>query len=130
MAETLIGHIEIPTTDLDKAKQFYFNVFSWDFKPFGNGYLLFNNHKGIMVGLRLVEKVSTGDTTVFHVNIPDINSILERVKENGGSVKRNKTVIPAMGYYALFIDIDGNTIGLFQKGCYSSGSEVNNYLML
>lgn len=116
MAETLIGHIEIPTTDLEKSKQFYKNVLGWDFKPFGNGYLLYNNHKGIMAGLRLVEKVSIGDTTVFHVNIPDINSILERVKENGGAIKRNKTTIPAMGYYALFNDLEGNTIGLFQKG--------------
>jgi predicted enzyme related to lactoylglutathione lyase len=69
-----------------------------------------------MAGLRLVEKVVAGDTPVFHVNIPDIISILNRVKENGGAIKRNKTVIPAMGYYALFTDLDGNTIGLYQKG--------------
>lgn len=116
MAETLIGHVEIPTTDLEKAKHFYHKVLGWDFKPFGNGYLLFNNHKGIMVGLRLVEKVNVGDTPVFHVNIPELNSILERVKDNGGAIKRNKTTIPAIGYYALFYDLDGNTIGLFQKG--------------
>lgn len=115
MAETLIAHVEIPTTDLDKAKQFYLKVLGWEFKPFGNGYLLFNNHKGIMAGLRLVDLVNVGDTPVFHINIPSINSILDKVKENGGSVKRNKTVIPAMGYYALFTDLDGNTIGLFEK---------------
>lgn len=116
MAETLIGHIEIPTTDLEKAKQFYHNVLGWDFKNFGNGYLLFNNHKGITVGLRLVDNISIGDTPTFHINIPEINSILERVKDNGGAVKRNKTTIPAMGYYALFTDLDGNTLGLFQRG--------------
>ncbi|MCL6495773.1 MAG: VOC family protein, partial [Ignavibacterium sp.] len=116
MAEPLIGHVEIPSTDLERSKDFYLKVFGWEFKPFGNGYLLFNNHKGIMVGLRQVDRVSIGDTTVFHVNIPDINSILEKVKSNGGAVKRTKTVIPAMGWYALFTDPDGNTIGLFQKG--------------
>ena len=96
MADPLIGHVEIPSTDLERSKDFYLKVFGWEFKPFGNGYLLFNNHKGIMVGLRQVDQVSVGDTTVFHVNIPDINSILEKVKSNGGSVKRNKTIIPAM----------------------------------
>ena len=115
MADNLIAHVEIPTTNLDKSKVFYNKVLGWDFKPFGNGYLLFNNHKGTMVGLRKVDAVSSGETTVFHVSIPDIDSILKRAKENGGAVKRNKTVIPAMGWYALFDDPDGNTIGLYQK---------------
>jgi predicted enzyme related to lactoylglutathione lyase len=115
MAEHLIAHCEIPSTDLDKSKDFYHKVLGWDFKPFGNGYLLFNNHKGTMVGLRLVDEVTKGDSTVFHVNMPEIDSILKRVKENGGAVKRTKTVIPAMGWYALFTDPDGNTMGLYQK---------------
>lgn len=115
MADHLIAHVEIPTTNIDKSKEFYQKVLGWDFKPFGNGYLLFNNHKGTMVGLRKVEEVCTGEAPVFHVNIPDIESILNKAKENGGAVKRNRTVIPAMGWYALFTDPDGNTIGLYQK---------------
>ncbi|HEX7357151.1 MAG TPA: VOC family protein [Ignavibacteriaceae bacterium] len=115
MADHLIAHCEIPSTDLDRSKEFYQKVLGWDFKPFGNGYLLFNNHKGTMVGLRKVDEVTKGDSTVFHVNMPEIDSILKRVKEHGGAVKRTKTVIPAMGWYALFNDPDGNTIGLYQK---------------
>lgn len=115
MAEHLIAHCEIPSTDLDKSKDFYHKVLGWEFKSFGNDYLLFNNHKGTMVGLRKVDKVAQGDSTVFHVNMPDIDSILKKVKDNGGAVKRNKTVIPAMGWYALMNDPDGNTIGLYQK---------------
>ena len=115
MAEHLIAHCEIPVTDLTKAKDFYSKILGWSFKPFGNGYELFNNYKGIMVGLRLVDEIAKGDSTVFHVSIPDIDSILKKVKDNGGSVARTKTVIPAMGWYALFNDPDGNTIGLYQK---------------
>ncbi|MFZ2322609.1 MAG: VOC family protein [Ignavibacteriaceae bacterium] len=115
MTEHLIAHVEIPTVDLNKSKEFYQKVLGWYFKPFGNGYFLFNNHKGTMVGLRKVDEVAKGDATIFHVNIPDIESILNKAKENGGAVKRNRTVIPAMGWYALFDDLDGNTIGLYQK---------------
>jgi len=115
MADHLIAHCEIPTTDLEKAKDFYHKVLGWEFKPFGNGYLLFNNHKGTMVGLRKVDQVAQGETTVFHVNMPDIDSILKKAKDNGGAVKRTKTVIPAMGWYALMNDPDGNTLGLYQK---------------
>ena len=115
MAQPLIAHIEIPSTDLEKSKHFFNNVFGWDFKPFGNGYLLFNNHQGIMAGLRQVENVMKGDTTVFHVNVENIDDILEKSKEFGGDIKTEKITIPAMGWYALIYDTDGNTIGLYQK---------------
>jgi len=115
MSDHLIAHIEIPTTDLEIEGLFLKNVFGWGFKAFGNGYLLFNNYKGIMVGLRKVDKVTAGDSTVFHVNITDIDAVLNKAKDNGGKVKREKTVIPAMGWYALINDPDGNTMGLYQK---------------
>ena len=115
MSGLLISHVEIPATNLDRESDFLKKLFGWEFKPFGRGYLLFNNHKGIMVGLRKVENVSTGDTTVFHINVADIDKALKSAEENGGNIKRGKTVIPAMGWYALITDPEGNTIGLYQK---------------
>jgi len=115
MSDLLIAHVEIPSTDLDRSSSFFNKVFGWEFKAFGQGYLLFNNHKGIMVGLRKVENVAAGDTTVFHINITDIDEVMKKAKENGGKVNREKTVIPAIGWYALINDPDGNTIGLYQK---------------
>jgi hypothetical protein len=115
MLTPLIAHVEVPSTDLDRTKDFFLKLLNWEFKPFGRGYLLFNNHKGILVGLRKVENVSVGETTVFHVNVESIDNILKTVENLGGKIKRGKTVIPAMGWYALINDPDGNTIGLFQK---------------
>ncbi len=115
MLSPLIAHIEIPSTDLDKSKEFYKNLFGWEFKPFGTGYYLFNNHKGIMVGLRQVEKIVVGDTTRFHVLVEDIDAILKKAAELGGKTERVKTVIPVMGWYALLSDNIGNVIGLYQK---------------
>jgi hypothetical protein len=115
MLTPLIAHVEIPSTNLERTAEFLQKLLNWDFKPFGRGYLLFNNHKGIMVGLRKADKIIAGDSTVFHINIENIEAVLKRVEGLGGKVKRNKTVIPAMGWYALITDPDGNTIGLFQK---------------
>ena len=115
MPQPLITHIEIPTTNLDQSKEFFKNVFGWDFKPFGKGYLLYNNHQGIMAGLRQVENVSKGDATVFHINVESIEEIIEKVKRSGGAIKRDKTTIPVMGWFALITDTEGNTIGLYQK---------------
>lgn len=115
MADQLIAHIEIPSSNLNQTKNFFNKVFGWEFKPFGNGYLLYNNHKGIMVGIRLVDKVNSGDTTVFHINVTSIDEIFLKVNSNGGSIFKEKSVIPAMGWYALFKDPQGNIIGLYQK---------------
>ncbi len=115
MADHLIAHVEIPSSDLNQTKDFFNKVFGWEFKPFGNGYMLFNNHKGIMVGIRQVEKVNSGDSTVFHINVPSIDEVLNKVKSSGGNIFKGKTVIPAMGWYALLKDPQGNIIGLFQK---------------
>jgi uncharacterized protein len=115
MPNPLISHIEIPTTDLNRSSEFYKNVLGWDFKPFGNGYLLYNNHQGIMAGLRKVDSVVKGDTTVFHVTVDHLDQVLEKSKTAGGHIKTGKTTIPAMGWYAVIFDIDGNSIGLYQK---------------
>ena len=115
MPNPLIAHIEVPSTDLDRSSKFLNGVFDWEFKPFGNGYLLYNNHQGIMAGLRKVEKVLIGDCTVFHVTVNSIDETLEKTKKCGGHIKTGKTTIPAMGWYALITDPDGNTIGLYQK---------------
>ena len=115
MVHPIIAHVEIPATNIEKAAEFYKNLFGWEFKNFGNGYLLFNPHKGITAGLRASTKVSSGDTTIFHIHVDNIDECLSNVERFGGKKVRAKTVIPVMGWYALITDIDGNTIGLFQS---------------
>jgi len=115
MSADLIAHVEIPSTNLNRTTEFFMNLFNWDFKPFGKGYMLFNTHKGLTIGLRKVDTVKSGDTTTFHINVTDIESVLKKASENGGGVFKGKTIIPAMGYYALVKDPDGNIIGLYQK---------------
>ncbi len=114
MENPVIAHIEIPVTDLDKAKEFYQQLFDWNFKEFGKGYLLCKSDKGMTKGLRKVEKIVKGDCTIFHIKVDKIDSYLEKVKGIGGDIARQKTVIPVYGYYALVSDPDGNTIGLYQ----------------
>jgi hypothetical protein len=115
MPNPLISHVEIPSTDLNRSSEFFKKVLNWDFKPFGNGYLLYNNHQGIMAGIRKVETVVKGDCTVFHVTVDNIDDVLEKTRNAGGHIKVGKTTIPAMGWYAVIFDLDGNSIGLYQK---------------
>jgi predicted enzyme related to lactoylglutathione lyase len=114
MASDLLAHVEIPSTDLERSKDFFTKLFGWEFKAFGNGYLLYNTHKGFTVGLRKSDSIAKGDTTIFHIRVNSVEEYLNKAKESGGDIFRGKTIIPAMGAYALFKDPDGNVIGLYQ----------------
>ncbi len=115
MAITEISHVEIPSIDINKSKDFFNKLFGWEFKPFGNGYFLYNSHGGLTVGLRKVDTVKEGNSTIFHIKVDDIDSILLIAEQAGGKIFRKRTIIPAMGYYGLIKDVSGNIIGLFQK---------------
>jgi predicted enzyme related to lactoylglutathione lyase len=114
MAQAFISHAEIPTTNLDATKDFLTKVFGWDFRPFGNGYLLYNTHKGVTIGLRKSDSINKGNTTIFHIHVDNIEETLKKAEAAGGKIERAKTTIPVMGWYALINDPDGNTIGLFE----------------
>jgi predicted enzyme related to lactoylglutathione lyase len=114
MASDFVAHVEIPSTDLDRSADFLKKIFGWEFKPFGNGYHLYNTHKGFTIGLRKVENIKDGDSTIFHFRVSNISEVLNSVGNAGGHIYRGKTTIPAMGYYALINDPDGNVIGLYQ----------------
>jgi uncharacterized protein len=114
MASDLLAHAEIPSTNLDRSKEFFSKLFGWEFKAFGNGYLLYNTHKGFTLGLRKSDSIAKGDTTIFHIRVNALEEYMNKAKELGGDIFRGKTIIPVMGAYALIKDPDGNIIGLYQ----------------
>ncbi len=114
MSHHLIAHVEIPSTDLERSTKFFNDVFGWDLKEFGRGYMLWNSRQGTTVGLRKVEKTVIGDSPVFHILVDDIEDTAKAIKKAGGSLFKEKAVIPVYGYYAVIQDPDGNKIGLYQ----------------
>src|SRR4030065_2764049 len=108
MASNFIAHVEIPSTSLEKSIDFYSKLFGWEFKPFGNGYYLFNTHKGFTIGLRKAVKIVKGDCTIFHIKVDDVSNYLSKVTELGGHILKGKNTNPAIGYYSLITVLDEN----------------------
>ena len=56
----------------------------------------------------------TTDGALLYLNAgEDLQAMLDKVEKNGGQVILPKTEIsPEMGYFALFIDTEGNKLGL------------------
>ena len=116
--EKLMAFVEIPAADFDRAVNFYRQVLNLELKtvegklekmaffPGGEGAIScspgFNpSPDGVLVSLNAGK---------------DMDAVLGRVTAHGGKIEKGKTKIEGegMGYFALFIDSEGNKIGLYQ----------------
>ena len=115
--EKLVSWVEIPAADFKRAVMFYNTILGIELQeidcgtekmacfPSGEGAISFapgfNPSKdGVLVSL------NTGD---------DLDNTLRRIENNGGTIVQPKTKIQVenRGYFALFIDCEGNKLGLY-----------------
>jgi predicted enzyme related to lactoylglutathione lyase len=112
---------EIPVTDMARAKAFYQNVMETSFKDDEMGgfqMAIFDAEEGAVSGMLVLgENYQPSQTgAVIYLNGGDDLSLpLERAVAQGGKVMVPKTAINdgECGYYAQFMDSEGNRIGLY-----------------
>jgi predicted enzyme related to lactoylglutathione lyase len=78
---------------------------------------MFNTGDGLGGGLdRRTEQFPTERGVTLYIKVGDISEYLRRVDEAGGRTVKGKTEISEeFGYYALFADTEGNTLGLWSE---------------
>lgn len=110
-----ICHLEIPTTDLKKSGEFYKKLFGWEIDySWSPDYATFNTGEGALTGGGLDRKDQiTPGQIIIYVQVEDINAMLKKAENLGGTTVKEKSEIPKVGWYGLFTDLDKNTIGLF-----------------
>ena len=116
-----ISWAEIPVTDFDRAKKFYSTIYDYEMPsqqmgPNLMGFLLMEQeNQGIGGAIVKGEGyVPSPDGTLVYLNGgKDLNVVLNRVEAAGGKVLVPKTLItPELGYFALFLDTEGNKLGI------------------
>lgn len=110
-----ICHVEIPTRDIKKSGEFYKKLFGWKIDyGWGPDYATFDTGEGLLTGggLERKDKIAPGNI-ILYISVDDINAMLEKAVKLGAKRVREKTEIPRVGWFGLFTDLDGNTIGLF-----------------
>ena len=116
MAKNCICHIEWESTDLERTKTFFSGLFGWEFKPWGEQYMVFKTPSGVDGGIMKVDEAHPGTTPAVYVEVDDIEPYLELAPSLGGEVMQGKTEIPKVGWFALVKDPDGGIVGLVQEG--------------
>jgi predicted enzyme related to lactoylglutathione lyase len=107
-------HIEFPAKDLGEAAKFYSEIFGWkaEYSPEFN-YTGFETGSPPGGGFNpLTEQTQPGNVLVY-IGTDDIEATLAKIESLGGKTAVPKTEIPKVGWFALFFDPTGNTVGLF-----------------
>jgi len=116
----LINWVEIPTTDIKRAKKFYSTIFGGmqfhDMENQGTKYALFptddKHNTGALVQGEY-HKPSADGIVVYLDGGRDMDNILKHVEKAGGEIIMPKTDTGMeAGFVGMFIDTEGNKIGL------------------
>jgi uncharacterized protein len=117
-----VGWFDIHVSNLVRAKKFYETVFNVKLNDlpieWGKQSLFPSNHEGLNISGALVEKVDMvagGNNTVIYFVTEDCIVEEARIEEAGGKVIQPKMSIGEFGFMSIFIDTEGNTIGLHSQ---------------
>lgn len=117
--ENLINWFEIPATDFSRAVKFYKGILDIEIEEaemFGSKMGFFpsdgkNVSGAIVQGIDYIP--STEGITMYLNGGDNLQFILDKVENKGGKVIVTKTQItPEMGYFAMFIDSEGNKLAI------------------
>ncbi len=114
-----INWFEIPVKDFTRAKSFYSQIFDYEMPEFiiGDEKMGILPHEKDGIGGAIIEttefKPSNNGCRVYLNGGDDLSIVLARVEKAGGNILLPKTHISdEIGYFATFIDTEGNTISL------------------
>jgi len=117
--KNLISIIEIPTSDFSRAVAFYQAILDINIEEIEMDEVkmgLFPN-SGAGISIQLIHgndyKTSADGTIIYLNGGDDLQKVADKIEANGGKIVVPKTEIgPEMGFFAMFIDPEGNKLGL------------------
>ncbi len=110
-AENRIDYIEIPATDLPRAREFLEAMFGWTFQEWGDDYLSFKDGR-LDGGLRRADQPASADGALIVLYSENLERDVERVKQLGGTISEDIFSFPG-GRRFHFIDPVGNPFAIW-----------------
>lgn len=111
-------HIELNTTDPDKAKAFYGGLFDWKLSdmamPSGNYTMIDVGEDGTGGGMLKHPMPGAPSVWIPYVTVDDVKSATAKAKSLGGTIVMDVTEIPEMGSFSVVLDPTGAAFGIWQ----------------
>ncbi len=110
-------HVELNTTDLNKAKAFYSKLFDWKLEefPMENGsYTMINVGEGTGGGMMTHPVPGAPSMWLAYVLVDDIKAATQKAKSLGATVMKDVTEVMDAGWLSIITDPTGAPLGLWK----------------
>jgi predicted enzyme related to lactoylglutathione lyase len=111
-------HVELNTTDLQKAKAFYGQLFNWQLEdvPMGPSgtYTMIKPGAGTGGGMLTHPVPGAPSSWLAYVEVDDIAAATQKARSLGANVMRDVTELPGVGWMSVFIDPTGAALALWK----------------
>jgi predicted enzyme related to lactoylglutathione lyase len=113
-----LTHFAIHIDDIDRAKNFYSEVFDWGFASYGPPDFLQikadKTENGELIGALQSRNYSPVKEKIIGlectISVESVDEIIEKVSNNGGQIVMPKMAIPHVGWITKFLDTEGNLV--------------------
>lgn len=111
-------HVELATTDLNKAKSFYRSLFDWKLNDMdmggGHSYTVVEVGEGTGGGMMQHPMPNASSAWLAYVGVENVAAATARAEALGATIFRPVTEIPDIGSFAIIIDPTGAMLALWQ----------------
>lgn len=111
-------HVELNTTDLDKAKSFYRSLLDWQLEDMdiGGGATYTMIRVGEGTGGGMMKQMIPGAPSAWmpYVLVDDLATATAKAKSLGATVMRDATEVMGAGSFSIIRDPTGAVLGLWQ----------------
>ncbi len=111
-------HIELMSTDVGKAKDFYGKLFNWqleDMQMPDMTYTMIQVGEGTGGGMMKNPMPNAPSTWVPYVDVADLAAATAKAKSLGASVLKENVDVMGHGAFSIVIDPTGAFLGLWQQ---------------
>lgn len=126
MPKNAVAHFEIYADDPDTLAKFYTNLFDWKIEPVpGMDYRMVHTTDtdaqghptsagGINGGIAKRPAGYEMNGAANYVTVESIEATVDKAKKLGARVTREKMAVPGMGWFAMFMDPQGNHFAIWK----------------
>ncbi len=111
-------HVELATTDVNKAKSFYTSLFDWKLEDHdmggGETYSIIKVGEGTGGGMMKHPMQGEPSSWLPYILVEDVATTTAKAKSLGAKIIRDVSEVPGMGKFAIVIDPTGATIAFWQ----------------
>ena len=111
-------HIELNTTDVNKAKNFYGQLFDWELEDRAMGpsgtYTIIKVGDGTGGGILKNPMPGVPSFWLSYVLVEDIRAATEKARSLGARIVKDSIEVPDMGWLTIIEDPTGAALGLWQ----------------